>query len=87
MAGQPVTTRQYRYFLYSQDQHKLRKEAEARLGKNYIPGQVLANGRWKNYTEISSSPTNNRYADAKVVAEGYTDSIQFKKASSEWRTR
>ena len=87
MAGQSVVSRQYKYFLYSQDEHKVRKEAEARLGKDYIPGQVLANGRWKNYTEISSSPTNNRYADAKVVAEGYLDSVRYKKASSEWRTR
>ena len=87
MAGQSVVARQYRYFLYSQEQYKLRKQTEANLGKTYIPGQVLVNGRWKDYTEISSRPSNYKFADAKIIAEGYLDSVNYKKATNEWRMR
>lgn len=57
--------KRYRYFLYSQSQYKLRSEAELSLGKQYIPGRVLTKGRWKDFTEISTTPSNNKFADAK----------------------
>lgn len=87
MAGQLVTARQYRYFLYSQAQYKERSETEKTLGRTYIPGKVLVNGRWKDYTEISTKPSNNKYADAKLLIEGYLDSVNYKKPTSEWRVR
>lgn len=82
-----MASRVYKYFLFSQQQYQLRKEVELNLGKNYVPGKVLKSGRWKDYTEISDSPSNNKFADAKVIAEGYLDNMQYKMASSTWRTR
>ena len=82
-----VSKKRYRYFLFSQNQYKLRCEAEARIGKQYVPGKVLQNGRWKDYTEISSTPLNNKFADAKIIAEGNLEDMEYKKASSEWRVR
>lgn len=74
----------YKYFLFSQQQYALRKEVEAKLGRIYVPGKVLSKGRWKDYTEISDSPTNNKFADAKVITEGYLDKIQYQNATFTW---
>lgn len=77
--------RRYVYFLYSQSQHKMCDEIEKSVGKDYIPGQVMANGKMRNFTEISSTPTNNKYADAKVIIEGYLDQMQYKSPTRRWR--
>ena len=79
--------KRYRYFLYSQSQFTLRTNAEASLGKRYIPGEVISGGKWKQFTEISSTPSNNKFADAKIVAEGYLEDMEYQMNKSEWRTR
>ena len=81
------TEKRYRYFLFSQSQYQLRTETEETLGKTYIPGKVLSKGRWRNFTEISSTPSNNKYADAKIVAEGYLVNMEYVMNKSEWRRR
>ena len=58
-----------KYFLYSNEQLKLRKEVEARMGKKFIVGTVIVNGTRKPFTELSSTE-KSRYSDAKIVAEG-----------------
>lgn len=78
--------RQYRYFLYSEEQYKLRKEVEKEIGLRYIPGTVLVDGIWREFTELSKD-YNNRYADCKVVAEGYLDDINYKENSNIWGHR
>lgn len=78
--------KRYRYFLFSQSQFTLRTTAEANIGKVYIPGRVRDRGRWKDFTEISSTPTNNKFADAKVVAEGYIEDMLYKNNTTEWRS-
>lgn len=77
--------RRYVYFLYSQSQQKMCEEIERSVGRYYEPGQVVANGKMKPYTEISSTSFNNKYADAKVVIEGYIDEINYKAPSRKWR--
>lgn len=77
-------TNRFRYFLYSQNQHKVRVEAESRINKQYVPGQVLVNGRWKSYTEISTEASNNRFADAIVVASGNLEDMKYTKSTSAW---
>lgn len=77
----------YKYFLYSRQQFLLRKEVEGKLGKTYIPGKVLYKGAWRDFTEISDTPENNKFSDAKVVTEGYLDKVQYKNATSEWKRR
>ena len=78
-------TKRYRYFLYSKDQHKMRTEVERKANKVFTPGKVFSKGRWVQYTEISTAPTN-AFADAKIVAEGYLEEMQgkYKKHESVW---
>lgn len=79
--------KRYRYFLFSQEQYLLRSRMEESLGKTYIPGKVLSKGRWRDFTEISLTPSNNKYADAKIVAEGNLEDLKYKMNTSEWRRR
>ena len=74
----------YRYFLFSISQLKMRTEAEKTLGKQYVPGKVLVRGVWKEYTEISTTSFNNKFADSKVVAEGNIDAMTYRKNTSTW---
>lgn len=82
-----ITGRKYRYFIFSQKQYNERVDAENKLGKQYIPGKVMVRGAYKDFTEISTSPSNSRYADGKLVAEGYLDELRYIMNKSEWRTR
>ncbi len=77
--------RRYVYFLYSQSQQKMCEEIEKAVGRDYVPGKVMANGKMRMFTEISSTPTNNKYADAKVITEGYIDSITYTSPTRTWR--
>lgn len=77
--------KRYVYFLYSQSQQKMCEQIEKTVGRDYIPGQVMANGKMRLFTEISSTPSNNKYADAKVITEGYIDDINYKAPSRRWR--
>ena len=82
-----ITGRKYRYFIFSQKQYNERVDAKNKLGKQYIPGKVMVRGAYKDFTEISTSPSNSRYADGKLVAEGYLDELRYIMNKSEWRTR
>lgn len=77
--------KQYRYFLYSQSQQKMCEEVESRVGRVYVPGYVVANGKKKPFTEISTTSTNNKYADAKIVAEGYIEDFSYTPPTRKWR--
>lgn len=77
----------FRYFLYSQSQHKMRTEVEAKLNKEYTPGKVLVNGKWKLYTELSTSPQNIKFADATIVASGNLEDMRYTRSVSKWRIR
>lgn len=60
---------QTKYFIYSSEQLKFRKEVESKMGKKFKVGHVIVNGIKKPFTELSST-SNSRFADAKIVAEG-----------------
>ena len=49
---------------------------EKSISKSFVPGNVIVNGRKKMFTELSTKPTN-RYADCKVVAEGYKSTMNY----------
>lgn len=72
----------YKYFLYSASQYKARVQIEKNMKKQYIPGKVLINGQWKDYTEISNTPGNNRFSDSIIVAEGELDKMNYTKSRS-----
>lgn len=82
-----ITGRKYRYFIFSQKQYNERLEAERKLGKTYIPGKVMVHGVYRDFTEISTTPSNSRYADGNLITEGYLDSVKYIMNKSEWRTR
>ena len=71
----------YVYFLYSETQEKERNSIEARLGRIFVPGVVVVNGQRNYFTELSRKSTN-RYADTKVVAEGWRSKMTFTNIST-----
>lgn len=78
--------KRYKYFLFSREQYEMRQKLEFNRNKEYIPGKVMINGRWKDYTEICESPYN-RYADSVLVAEGYIETMKYQKEKIDWRPR
>lgn len=71
----------YVYFLFSSEQRKLRADIEKSIGKKYLPGKVLNNGKWKEYTEMSSN-NKSRFSDSIIVAEGYINELRYVSPSS-----
>lgn len=58
-----------KYFMYSSEQLKIRKQVELKMGKKFKVGHVIVNGVKKPFTELSNTG-KSRYADAKIVAQG-----------------
>lgn len=65
-----------KYFYYSSEQLKFRKQMEEKMGKKFVVGQVIVNGVRKPFTEMSSA-TSSRYPDAKLVAEGDPSVLRY----------
>lgn len=65
-----------KYFLYSSEQLKFRKQVESKMGKNFKIGHVIVNGVKKPFTELSSSP-KSRFTDAILVAEGDPNLMRY----------
>lgn len=78
-----VGSNSYVYFLYSTEQRNLRSSIEASLGKKYIPGKVLCNGKWEEFTE-KSIVNFNRFSDTRVVCEGNLNDIDYENARTKW---
>lgn len=85
MAIVPDHESEYVYFLYSDSQYTLRTEIEDRVNKKFLPGEVMTQGNWKKFTQISKSPSSAMFADSIVVAEGYKDKMKYKDCSSQWK--
>lgn len=79
--------REYGYFLYSSAQLKMRQQIENSMGRKFIPGKVLVGGFWKDFTQLSSTPSNIAYADAKLVAKGYLDEMKYTNCSNIWKVQ
>ena len=65
-----------RYFFYSSEQLKIRKDLELRMGRRFKVGQVIVNGIRKPFTELSAN-SKSRYADAKLVAKGDPKTMKY----------
>lgn len=65
-----------KYFYYSSEQLKFRKDAEQKMGRKFRVGHVIVNGVKKPFTEISSSPSS-RFPDARLVAQGNPDLLKY----------
>lgn len=78
-----ANVKRYRYFLYSKSQHNMRSEIDKKINKIFTPGKVLNKGRWVQFTEISTKPTNS-FADSKIVAEGYLEDMKYQNHTSVW---
>lgn len=68
-----------KYFIYSAEQLKLRKEIELKMGRKFMVGHVIVNGVRKPFTELSSNPpsASSRYADAVLVASGDPSTMKY----------
>lgn len=67
----------FRYWLYSSSQMEFQKRMEENMGKRYKVGTVIYQGKRRNYTELSTSPTSSQYSDAKIVAQGDMRTIKY----------
>lgn len=67
----------YKYFLYSEEQYKEKNTILNKAGKIFEPGTVVVNGTRKKYTQLSSTPTMERYIDTKIIAEGDLNNIVY----------
>ena len=77
MAGANIKSKDiYVYFLYSETQKTERSTIEKKMSRVFTPGTVIVNGRKKIFTELSKK-SSNRYADCKVVAEGYKSKMTY----------
>lgn len=65
------------YFVYSYEQYNIRKQVEAKLGKIYIPGKVLVEGMQREYTDIITDLSINRYSDMKIIAAVDKDTAKY----------
>ena len=65
-----------KYFIYSAEQLKFRRQIEEKMGKKFYVGQVIVNGARKPFTELSASP-KSRFSDAKIVAEGEASTFRY----------
>lgn len=79
-----MAAKRFRYFLYSRTQYTDRTKIESTIGMQYIPGRVLKNGKWREFTELSQEPKSTKYPDATVVTSGYLEDMKFE---MEKRTR
>lgn len=79
-----LNRKHYRYFIYSETQYKERVEIEKKIGRAYKPGTVVYKGRKYQYTEVVSNIDNSRYADFKIVAEGYIEDITYTRSTHAW---
>ncbi len=66
-----------RYFMYSREQLRVKKELETKIGRTFIPGTVIVNGNKKQYTEMCTSPSNARFTDSAVVIAGDIRTITY----------
>ena len=69
----------YKYFLYSKDHLDEQTSILEKRSKVFIPGVVVVNGARKQFTQISSSPTMERFIDTKIVAEGEESTFKYEK--------
>ena len=77
MAENPkISQDDFVYFIYSEQQEKMRKEVESKIGRVFNCGTVVVNGMRKPFTEISTKEVT-RYPDAKIVASGYKSKIKY----------
>lgn len=67
----------FRYFMYSQNQAKLKREIAEKLGRRLELGTVIVKGEQKLFTEIVINPDNIRYSDAQIVASGDIRTMKY----------
>jgi hypothetical protein len=77
-----MNSNSYVYFLYSSSYVADRNNIENKVGKRFIPGNVIVNGVRKEYSMISESATINRYSDIRVVAEGILSEMKYTNTST-----
>lgn len=67
---------EYVYFIYSEQQEKLRKEVEAKIGREFKCGLVVVRGLRVPFTEMNITGTS-RFPDAKLVAQGIKSRMKY----------
>ena len=66
-----------KFFMYSQEQFMEKNKVVRERNKEFVPGMVVVNGTKKPFTALTNSPVLERFMDAKIVAQGETESFVY----------
>jgi len=72
-----------KYFMFSAEQLRLKKEIESKIGRIFVPGTVIANGSKKQYTEMCTNPNSTRFSDSTIVTAGDIRKITYTEPRAE----
>jgi len=72
-----------RYFMFSREQLRIKKELESKIGRTFTPGTVIVKGNRKQYTEMCIIPNNARFPDSRVVIVGDMRTIAYTEPKAE----
>lgn len=72
-----------KYFIYSEEQLKFRKQLEGKINKKFMSGIVYVKGVKKAFTELCNTENGSKYTDAKVVASGELSKMKYTLPRSE----
>jgi len=72
-----------RYFMFSAEQLRLKKEIESKIGRIFVPGTIIVNGGKKQYTEMCTNPNSTRFSDSTIVASGDIRKITYTEPKAE----
>lgn len=67
----------FKYFLYSKEQIKEKNTILGKTNKVFEPGVISINGRKEKFTQLSSSPSIDRFVDTKIIASGEESNFTF----------
>ena len=65
-----------KFFMYSKEQYDKRVAIESKIGRKYIPGEIIINGEPRRFTEVSNK-FNSRFKDVVLIYQGDPSSVKY----------
>ena len=69
------------YFLYSEEQIAEKNKILGKMGKKFIPGNVVVDGKRRKFSQIYDKPSMPRFVDTTIVANGEQSSFAYNDVS------
>lgn len=70
-----------KYFMFSSEQMKMKKEISQKIGTTYNPGVVFIGSSSKQFTDIIDDPALAKFPDSIIVTSGELSSINYRMGS------